>query len=61
MTEKKNGDYEKPESLGEEEELEGVTGAGSKYPYAKEDEPNPWKCNKGGALEKCRSGFKYYG
>jgi hypothetical protein len=54
MTEKKNGDYEKPESHGQGDDLEDVSGAGA---GGKEDEPNPWKCTSGGALEACKNGL----
>lgn len=53
MTEKKNGDYEKPESHGEGDDLEDVSGGVGEE---KKDEPNPWKCTSGGALEACKNG-----
>jgi hypothetical protein len=54
MNEKKNGDYEKPESHGEDDELEGVSGGDGAG--EKKDDPNRYYCKTGRSVTDCKTG-----
>jgi hypothetical protein len=64
MTEKKNDDYEKPESLGEDEDLENVRGGGEvglDFPACKDGGSPVAGCSRGvKGTGSCKSGPNYY-